>query len=76
MNQQSQIKVINAGFTILRTDDHPTPRIKHKGKGGHEWSTFEKFNTKAARDRRMNELLEFINGRFNNIFDFLSFFSR
>ncbi|MDR0691493.1 MAG: hypothetical protein LBF69_00470 [Prevotellaceae bacterium] len=57
MNATSQLKVIAAGFTIIRADDHPAPRIKHKQQGIFEWKTLEKFLTKAARDRRMAELL-------------------
>lgn len=58
MDSKSQQKVIAAGFTILRCDDHPSPRIKYKGKGQQEWLTLEKFETKAARDRAFNERLE------------------
>lgn len=58
MDKQSQLKVINAGFTIIRSDDQPSPRIKYIGKDHHEWSTLEKFETKAARDRRIVELLK------------------
>jgi hypothetical protein len=58
MDAKSALKVINAGFTIIRCDDTPSARIKFKGKGSHEWTTLEKFTTKAARDRRFAELLE------------------
>lgn len=59
MDSQSQHKVIAAGFTILRSDDQPNIRIKYKGNGQSEWKTFEKpFESKAARDRRLKELLE------------------
>ncbi len=57
MDKHSQSKVIAAGFTIIRADDQPSPRNKAKGKS-HEWKTLEKFDTKAARDRRFEELLE------------------
>jgi hypothetical protein len=57
MNATSQQKVIAAGFTIIRTDDYPNARIKHKSHSSHDWVTLEKFETKAARDRRMAELL-------------------
>jgi len=57
MDKHSQSKVIAAGFAIIRADDQPSPRIKIKGKS-HEWMTLEKFETKAARDRRFAELLE------------------
>ena len=58
MDAQSQQKVINAGFTIIRSDDQPTPRIKFKGLGSLEWKTLEKFSSKAERDRKMGALLE------------------
>ena len=58
MDQKSQIKVMKAGFKILRPDDQPTPRIKIKDNTSHEWLTFEKdFKSKAERDRRMATLL-------------------
>jgi hypothetical protein len=58
MDATSQQKVIAAGFTIIRVDDHPNPRVKVKDKRHREWATLEKFETKAARDRRMAELLK------------------
>jgi hypothetical protein len=58
MDQLSQVKVINAGFIIIRRDDSPSPRIKVKNKDHHEWVTLEKFETKAARDRAYDALLE------------------
>lgn len=58
MDTKSQQKVIRAGFKILRADDHPQPRIKYKGAGRQEWITLEKFSTKAARNRRLTELLK------------------
>ena len=58
MNATSQQKVIAAGFTIIRQDDYPNVRIKYKRKdSSRDWATFEKFETKVARDRRMAELL-------------------
>ena len=58
MDQTSQMKVMAAGFRILRTDDQPSPRIKVKENGNYEWRTLEKFEIKAARDRRFKELLQ------------------
>jgi len=58
MDTNSQMKVMAAGFRIIRTDDQPTPRIKVKENGNYEWRTFEKFETKAARDRRFKELMK------------------
>lgn len=57
MDLNSQNKVLKAGFMLIRKDDQPQPRIKHKQFGFTEWRTFEKFDTKAARDRRFKELL-------------------
>lgn len=42
---------------LIRKDDQPQPRIKYKQFGFPEWRTFEKFTTKAARDRRFKDLL-------------------
>lgn len=58
MDQASQLKVIAAGFTIIRTDDQPSPRIKVKNKEHSEWATLKKFETKAARDREYKELMK------------------
>jgi len=58
MDAKSQLKVITAGFIILRCEDQPIPRIKFKSKSTHAWSTLEKFETKAARDRQLKEFLE------------------
>ncbi len=43
---------------IIRKDDQPQPRVKYKQLGFPEWRTFEKFATKAERDRRFKELLK------------------
>ncbi len=62
MNATDQQKLVAAGFTIIRKEDHvgvKLMRIKTKSNGGHEWKTLEKgFPTKAALQRRMNELLK------------------
>lgn len=58
MDQASQLKVIAAGFSIIRSDDQPSPRIKIKDKEHHEWSTLRKFETKAARDREFKQLTQ------------------
>ena len=50
-------KIQKAGFKIIRADDAPSPRIK-EWKSDSAWVTMEKFETKAARDRRMQELLQ------------------
>lgn len=50
-------KIHEAGFKIIRADDAPSPRIK-EWKSNSAWVTMEKFDTKAARDRRMQQLLQ------------------
>ena len=50
-------KIQKAGFKIIRADDAPSPRIK-EWKSDSAWVTMEKFDTKAARDRRMQQLLQ------------------
>ena len=57
MTTRDQDKVIAAGFTIIRTDDFPNIRIKYRV-GNGAWKTLEKFECKAARDRRLKELLK------------------
>lgn len=56
MNQSDQKKLCDAGYMIIRRDDQPKPRIKYKMKGVGDWKTLETFESKAARDRRANEL--------------------
>ncbi len=58
MDQQSHLKVMEQGFIILRSDDQPSPRIKYIAKGQHNWATLERFETKAARDRKLKDLLQ------------------
>ncbi len=58
MEQKSELKVMKAGFTIIRKDDQPSIRIKFKDNGSQNWTALEKFETKAARDRRFNQLME------------------
>ncbi len=58
MNMSSSRKVIAAGFRIIRCDDYPAPRIKERNGSNETWVTLESFKTKAARDRRFNELLK------------------
>lgn len=58
MNVRDQEKVIKAGFILVRSDDHPSPRIKVKDGKSSERRTLNKpFETKAARDRELNRLL-------------------
>ena len=62
MNQKDQLKVINAGFTIIRKEGQTgfsELRIKHKDKWKREWATLEKgFKSAAEMERRMKELLK------------------
>jgi len=58
MDAKSQLKVIKAGFTIIRKDDTPSLRIKYKDSDHHEWTTFHKYETKDARERELHSLLE------------------
>lgn len=58
MDQQSQQKVLNAGFIIIRKDDQPTPRIKQKTPFQHEWHTLSKYPTKAERDRAFDYFMK------------------
>lgn len=57
MDRKSQDKVLKAGFTIIRKDDYPSPRIKARQMGGKDYRTYEKYETKAARDRAFDKLL-------------------
>lgn len=58
MDTESQKKVIATGFKIIRADDQPNIRIKIKDDTSREWHTLKKFETKAARDREMKQLLK------------------
>ena len=59
MDGNSRIKVMNAGFIIIRADDYPSPRIKALVKSHGDYKTLEDgFKTKAARDRRFKELMK------------------
>lgn len=58
MTQRDQLKVIRAGFTIIRRDEHNL-KIKMKNKEHSNWVTlYNGFASKAALNRKMNELLE------------------
>jgi hypothetical protein len=59
MDGDSRAKVMAAGFTILRTANEPAPKIKVLLETHGSWGTFEGgFKSKAARDRRLKELLQ------------------
>jgi len=58
MDGNSRLKVLAAGFTILRTADESAPKIKVLTAVAGGWATFEdNFKSKAARDRRFKELM-------------------
>jgi hypothetical protein len=58
MDANSQKKVIDAGFRIIRAEDEPAIRIEIKDMNRHDWTTLKYFPSKAARDRYMKNLLE------------------
>lgn len=58
MTQKDQVKVINAGFTIIRADLFRL-LIKFKTKYNQDWRVLEKdFKTKKAVLEKMEELLK------------------
>jgi len=58
MTQSDQIKVINAGFTIIRADEHNL-LIKMRNKDHLRWVVLHNgFKSKAALKRKMDELLK------------------
>lgn len=57
LSQADQLKIINAGFIIIRAD-YENLRIKHKMKGVLHWKTFRSgFLSKSALEREMKALL-------------------
>lgn len=58
MTIKDRIKIVEAGFTIIRADEHNLT-IKKMAPGGHAWYILEKgFSSKKTLRRRMRELLE------------------
>lgn len=61
MNKQSVEKLLSAGYIFLRQEDGigngRQIAIKYSDSFG-SWKTLETFKTKAARDRRINELID------------------
>lgn len=58
MNQTDHKKVLDAGFIIFRRQDAPKPIIKCLTlEHPYAWRKYEVFETKAARDRKMVEIL-------------------
>jgi len=58
MDKNSQLKVIREGFTILRKDNKPKPRIKAKNRENTNWHTFASFETITSRDAAFKKLTE------------------
>ncbi len=57
MTAKDQLKVIRAGFTIIRSDEHNL-LIKFKDKHHSNWNVLSQgFKSKAELNRRMNDLL-------------------
>lgn len=58
LHSRDVLKIIKAGFTILRADNENL-KIKHKTKNVHDWTTYESgFKSKAELRRRMDDLLK------------------
>lgn len=57
MNIDSRNKLIAHGWSVIRKDDYPQPRIKVATGMNGQWSTLENFKSKAARDRAFKQLL-------------------
>ena len=59
MNQKDQLKVLKAGFTIIRSEPQSL-KIKQKTIEHHEWRTLSSgFASKAALQREMDDLLRY-----------------
>lgn len=61
MTAKDQVKLLNAGFTIIRKEGENTlseKKIKFKSTLHHEWKTLDKYPTNAAMQRAAKELLE------------------
>lgn len=58
MNAKDQLKVIRAGFTIIRADEHHLA-LKYKDKNNENWKILRSgFPSKAALDREKKEFLK------------------
>ena len=58
MRIDDQVKLIKAGFEIVRRDEYPSPRIKLCPGINGGWKTYKKFETKAERDKAFSLLLK------------------
>jgi len=58
MNQKDQLKVLKAGFTIIRKEESAL-KIKYKCDDDHNWKTLSSgYASKAAMQREMDQLLK------------------
>ena len=57
MNDESHLKLIQDGFTIIRIDDFPGIRIKFKDVEHPEWTEMNTYPSKYARDKALGELV-------------------
>lgn len=57
MHSLDRQKLLNAGYTILRSADIPTPRINVTEKSYGAWKCWKKFDTKAQRDLAVQRIL-------------------
>ena len=55
MNKDDRNKLTQAGFTILRTHENPELTITYMT-GSHAWSTWGKYETKAAMQREITRV--------------------
>lgn len=62
MTAKDQLKLINAGFTIIRKEGEKNlfgKKIKYKDAEHHEWATlYGNFVSNAAMQRKVTELLK------------------
>ena len=61
MTAKDQVKLLKAGFTIIRKEGAETftgKKIKFKSALHPEWKTLDKYPTNAAMQRAINEFLQ------------------
>ena len=68
MEKKSIEKLLAAGYVLLRSSDYggstgDKPKIKYSDNYGN-WRTYQIFDTKAARDRKIHELLDDENSKY------------
>lgn len=57
MNDESHLKLIKEGFTVIRSEDFPGMRIKFKDVEHPEWTEMNTYPSKYARDKALGELV-------------------